>query len=200
MAAVLAADVVGYSRLVGADEEATVARLRVVRREVLERQIAQHQGRLFKTTGDGFLAEFSSVVDALRAAVEIQQEMARREIGYAPDRRLTFRIGVHLGDVMVEGDDLLGDGVNIAARIEALAEPGGIAVSQQTLDQARALKLGFDDRGEQALKNIERPVRMHFVRFDAYVPAASAEAPSAGTTGPSPVPTPAPNAPPPSPL
>src|ERR1700751_1905294 len=129
LAAILAADVVGYSRLMGADEEGTLARLKAVRREVADPKIKEHHGRIVKTTGDGLLLEFASVVDAMRCAVEVQREMAERNTDIAADNRIELRIGINLGDVIVEGDDLYGDGVNIAARIEALADAGGVFVS-----------------------------------------------------------------------
>src|SRR6516165_1258862 len=130
LAAILAADVAGYSRLMGADEEGTHQRLKAHLGELVDPKIAEHRGRVVKNTGDGFLAEFASVVDGVRCAVEIQRGMAEREPEVPEDRRIRFRIGINLGDVIVEGDDLYGDGVNIAARIEALAEPGGISVSR----------------------------------------------------------------------
>jgi class 3 adenylate cyclase len=126
LAAILAADVAGYSRLMGANEEGTLQHLRAHRRELLDPKIGEHRGRIVKTTGDGMLVEFSSVVDAVRCAVEIQRAMIDRDAGIAEDRRITFRIGINLGDVIADGDDIYGDGVNIAARLEALAEPGGI--------------------------------------------------------------------------
>jgi adenylate cyclase len=129
LAAILAADVAGYSRLIGADEEGTLNRLKSIRAEVIDPKIAEHRGRIVKTTGDGLLVEFSSVVDALRCAVEIQRAIPERNTGVAVDSRIELRIGINLGDVIVEGDDLYGDGVNIAARIEALADAGGVFVS-----------------------------------------------------------------------
>ena len=129
LAAILAADVAGYSRLVGQDEEGTLAALRVLRRELIDPAIAVHRGRIVKTTGDGLLVEFASVLDALRAAAAVQGEMAARNADTAPERRIEFRIGVHQGDIVVEDGDIFGDGVNVAARLEGLAEPGGICVS-----------------------------------------------------------------------
>src|SRR6201993_3484046 len=125
LAAILAADVVGYSRLMGADEEGTLKRLKALRRELLDPKITEHKGRIVKTAGDGILVEYASVVDAVRCAVAVQQAMPERDTGVAPDDRIELRIGINLGDVIVEGDDLYGDGVNIAARIETLADPGG---------------------------------------------------------------------------
>jgi len=129
LAAILAADVAGYSRLIGADEEGTLARLRAIRRELADPKIAEHKGRIVKTTGDGLLGEFHSVVDAVRCAVELQAALAERNAGVAPADRIEFRIGIHQGDIVVEDGDIFGGGVNIAARLEALAEPGGICVS-----------------------------------------------------------------------
>ncbi len=165
LAAVLAADVAGYSRLMEADEEGTLARLREIRRETVDPKIAQHHGRLVKTTGDGFLVEFASVVDAVRSAVEIQREMAARNIEAPAERRIEFRIGINLGDIIIEDDDIFGDGVNIAARLEALAESGGICISRAARDQVRD-KLDFtvEDLGEQQVKNIARPVRAYALR------------------------------------
>jgi adenylate cyclase len=164
LAAILAADVAGYSRLIGADEGGTLERLRALRRELLDPKIAQHRGRLVKTTGDGLLVEFGSVVDALRCAVEVQRGMTGRNTGVPPDNRIEFRIGINMGDIVVEDGDIFGDGVNVAARLEALAEPGGICVSARVQeDAAGRLDLAFDDLGEQQLKNIARPVRAYRV-------------------------------------
>jgi len=165
LAAILAADVAGYSRLIGADEEGTLNRLRAIRANVIDPKIAEHRGRIVKTTGDGLLVEFSSVVDALRCATQWQHRIDERS-GAAPDEdRIEFRIGVHQGDIVVEDDDIFGDGVNVAARLEGLAEPGGICVSARVQeDVAGRLDLTFDDIGEQNLKNIARPVRVYRVR------------------------------------
>ena len=138
LAAILAADVAGYSRLIGADESGTLERLRVLRRELLDPKIAEHRGRLVKTTGDGFLVEFGSVVDALRCAAEVQREMAGRDAEMPPERRIEYRIGINVGDIVVEDGDIFGDGVNVAARIEGLAEPGGIFVSAAFRKMPRA--------------------------------------------------------------
>src|SRR5438309_1802350 len=176
LAAILAADVAGYSRLMGADEEGTLERLKALRRELLDPKIAEHKGRIVKTTGDGLLVEFASVVDAVRCAVAVQQAMPERETGVAADNRIELRIGINLGDVIVEGDDLYGDGVNIAARIEALADPGGVLVSNTVHDQVRdRLPFVFEDLGEQQVKNIARPVRVYRVR-DAATNAKSLSA------------------------
>ena len=165
LAAILAADVAGYSRLMGADEEGTLERLKALRRELIDPKIAEHHGRIVKTTGDGMLVEFASVVDAVRCAVEVQQAMPERNTGVAADNRIELRIGINLGDVIVEGDDLYGDGVNIAARIEALADAGGVFVSNTVHDHVRdRLPFVFEDLGEQQVKNIARPVRVYRVR------------------------------------
>jgi len=164
LAAILAADVAGYSRLMGADEEGTLERLKALRHELFDPKIAEHRGRIVKTTGDGMLVEFASVVDAVRCAVAVQQTMPERNTGIGADSRIELRIGINLGDVIVEGDDLYGDGVNIAARIEALADAGGVFVSNTVHDQVRdRLPFVFEDLGEQQVKNIERPVRVYRV-------------------------------------
>ena len=163
LAAILAADVAGYSRLIEADEEGTLGRLKALRTEVIDPKIAGHKGRIVKTTGDGLLVEFASVVDALRCAAEIQAALAESNAALPPDRRIEFRVGVNVGDV-VEDDDIFGDGVNVAARLEGLAEPGGICVSARVQeDTAGKLDLAFEDMGEQSLKNIARPVRAYRV-------------------------------------
>ena len=167
LAAILAADVAGYSRLMGADEEDTLARLKALRRELADPKIKEHRGRIVKTTGDGLLIEFASVVDAVRCAVEVQREMAERNADVPSDRRIEFRMGINLGDIMKDGLDIYGDGVNVAARLEALAEPGGICVSRVVRDQVRdKLTFSFEDMGEQQVKNIARPVRVHRILFD----------------------------------
>jgi adenylate cyclase len=165
LTAILAADVVGYSRLMGADEAGTLAALKAVRAELIDRKIAQHHGRIVKVTGDGILAEFPSVVSALACATEVQREVRERNRGIREAKRIQFRVGVNVGDVIVEGDDIFGDGVNVAARLEALAEPGGICVSAIVHDQVQGkLDCDFEDIGEQSLKNITRPVRVYQVR------------------------------------
>src|SRR5215469_12208753 len=162
LAAILAADVAGYSRLMEADEDGTLAQLRAIRTELFDPTIAVHNGRLVKTTGDGLLVEFASVVDALRCATEVQTGMAERNAPASMDKRIEFRIGIHQGDIVIEDGDLFGDGVNVAARLEALAEPGGICVSARVREDAVGkLDLAFEDMGEQALKNIARPVRVY---------------------------------------
>src|SRR5271169_2169618 len=165
LAAILAADVVGYSRLMGADEEGTHERLKAHLGQLVDPKIKEHRGRTVKNTGDGLLAEFASVVDAVRCAVEIQRGMIDREPEVPDDRRIRFRIGINLGDVIAEEHDIFGDGVNVAARLEALAEPGGICVSRVVRDQVRdRLEYTFEDMGEQQVKNIARPVRVYRVR------------------------------------
>ena len=160
LAAILAADIAGYSRLMGADEEGTLARLRAHRCELIDLKIAEHRGRVVKTTGDGILVEFGSVVDALRSGSEIQRGIAERNAETAVDSRIEFRIGIHQGDIIIEDGDIFGDGVNVAARLEGLADPGGICVSARVQeDAAGKLDLAFEDMGEQSLKNIARPVR-----------------------------------------
>jgi TolB-like protein len=166
LAAVLMADVAGYSRLMGKDEEGTLAALKVIRRQVVDSKITEHRGHIVKTTGDGLLVEFASVVDAVRCAVEWQRAMAVRNRDVANERRIEFRIGINLGDIIGDEHDIYGDGVNIAARLEGLAEPGGICVSRVVHDQVRdKVDLGFDDLGEQQVKNIVRP--LHVFRLAA---------------------------------
>jgi adenylate cyclase len=179
LAAILAADVAGYSRLMGADEEGTLARLKTHRRELIDPKIAEHRGRIVKTTGDGILVEFPSVVEALGCAVEVQRGMAERNADVPEDKRITFRIGVNLGDIIVDGDDIHGDGVNIAARLEGLAQPGGICISQTVLDHARG-KVPFEvvDTGEQALKNIDRPIHVYRVVMGLAAQRVASEAPA----------------------
>ena len=162
LAAILAGDVVGYSRLMGADEEGTLSRLNVHRREFLEPKIANHRGRIVKRTGDGILVEFASAVDATRCAVEIQHGMAERNAPIRQDKRIELRIGIHVGDVIIEDGDVFGDGVNIAARLEGIAQPGGICISDDAYRQVRdKLDADFQDGGEHELKNIARPVRVY---------------------------------------
>src|SRR5262245_21973864 len=162
LTAILAADVAGYSRLMGLDEEGTLAALKKVRREVADPKIAEHRGRIVQTAGDSLLAEFNSVVDAVRCALEMQREMARRNVDIAKERRIEFRVGINLGDIIVDQNDIFGDGVNLAARLETLAEPGGICVSRVVRDQVRdKLAVSFEDMGEQRVKNIARPVRTY---------------------------------------
>src|SRR5467141_922704 len=176
LAAILAADVAGYSRLMGADEEGTHERFKAHLVELVDPKIREHRGRIVKTTGDGVLAEVASVVDAVRCAGEIQRAMADRDLDLAEERRLRFRIGVNLGDVIADGGDIYGDGVNIAARLEGLAAPGGICVSGTVRDHiGNRLPYAFEDMGEQSVKNIARPVRVYALRPEgiAGLPAAS---------------------------
>src|SRR4029077_1370538 len=177
LTAILAADVAGYSRLMGADEEGTHERLKAHLREMVDPKIREHHGRIVKTTGDGVLAEFASVVDAVRCAAEIQRAMADRDLDLAEERRLRFRIGVNLGDVIADGDDIYGDGVNIAARLEGLAAPGGICVSGTVRDHiGDRLPYVFEDMGEQSVKNIAQPLRVYTVHPEGIAgqPTASA--------------------------
>jgi len=178
LAAILAADVAGYSRLMGTDEEGTHERLKAHLQELVNPKIAEHRGRVVKNTGDGFLAEFKSVVDAVRCAVEVQRGMAERNADARPEKRIEFRIGINLGDVIVEEHDIFGDGVNVAARLEALAEPGGIYVSRMVRDNVRdKVVYVFEDLGEQQVKNIARPVRVYRVS-DRAAEVAGATVPS----------------------
>src|SRR6516225_3627680 len=178
LTAILAADVAGYSRLMGADEEGTLAALKTLGGEVVDPKIKEHRGRIVNTTGDGLLSEFASVVDAVRCAAEVQREMAARNAGVQAERRIDFRIGINLGDVMIDASDIFGDGVNVAARLEPLAEPGGICVSRVVRDQVRdKLDIAFEDMGEQQVKNIARPVRAYRVATDAAVRVTAVAAP-----------------------
>ena len=167
LSAILAADVAGYSRLMHHDEEATHAKLTALLTDAVDPAIAEHGGRIVKNTGDGFLAEFPSAVEAVRAAVQFQTRIQELTIGEAEDRRIAFRVGINIGDVIVEPHDIFGDGVNIAARLESIAEPGGICISSSAYDQVRG-KVGveFADLGEQNLKNIALPVRAYAVVRD----------------------------------
>jgi adenylate cyclase len=166
LTAILAADVAAYSRLTGADEEGTHEQLKMHLSGLVNPKIGEeHRGRIVKNTGDGFLAEFASVVDAVRCAVEIQRGMAEANAAIPPEKQIEFRVGINLGDVIAEEHDIIGDGVNVAARLEALAEPGGICVSRVVRDQVRdKLDFTFEDLGEQQVKNIARPVRVYRVR------------------------------------
>src|SRR5947207_8522312 len=166
LTAILAADVAGYSRLMGADEEGTLARLKAHRRTLLDPKIEEHQGRIVKTTGDGLLAEFASVVDALRCAIEIQRGMLGANADVPQEKRIEFRVGINVGDIIIDGGDIYGDGVNVAARLEGIAEPGGICVSGRVQEDTRGkLDIAFEDIGEQKLKNIARPVRVYRVQL-----------------------------------
>ena len=164
LAAILAADVAGYSRLMGVDEEGTLRQLKAHRKELVDLKITEHRGRVVKTTGDGMLVEFVSVVDAVRCAVEIQRSMIERNIEVPAESRIQFRVGINVGDIISDDNDIYGDGVNVAARLEALAEPGDILVSRNVHDQVRdKLSFGFEDMGEQTVKNIARPIGVHRV-------------------------------------
>ena len=176
LAAILCADVVSYSRLMGMDEEGTLAVLKSHRRELIDPLIAQHRGRIFKTTGDGMLIEFASVVDAVRCAVVVQQGMEDRNANLPDSERICFRVGINLGDVMVDEGDMFGDGVNVAARIEALAAPGEICVSASVREQVgEKLPIRFADLGEHGVKNIARPVRVYRVEKGAEPPIDPAD-------------------------
>ncbi len=171
LAAVLAADVVGYSGKIEADESSTLAALRDLQATTIDPLLAENSGRIVKTMGDGFIAEFGSVVDAVTFAVAMQKSASERQLGTAPEKRLVYRIGINLGDVVVEGDDLLGDGVNVAARLEQLCKPGGILISGTAFDQLQGkLGLPLDFTGEQQVKNISRSVRTYAVRLDGSAP------------------------------
>ena len=185
LAAILAADVVGYSRLAGADEDRTLARLRALRSDLIDPTIAVHHGRIVKRTGDGSIIEFRSVVDAVRCAIEVQNAMVERNAGVPEDRRIIFRIGIHLGDVVEESDgDLMGDGVKIAARLEGIAQPGAICLSEDAYRQTKArLALAVTDLGQTQLKNIPEPIRVY--SLDVGVPAEIKPVPPA-MTGPAP--------------
>ena len=190
LAAIMAGDIVGYSRLMGIDEEGTLRQLKAHRKELIDPKITEHRGRVVKTTGDGMLVEFVSVVDAVRYAVDIQRGMAERNANVALDRRIEFRIGINVGDIISDENDIYGDGVNVAARLEALAEPGGILVSRNVHDQVRdKLSFGFEDLGEQTVKNITRPIGVHRVSLAETTPQTSAAAASkletAGSNRPS---------------
>jgi TolB-like protein/class 3 adenylate cyclase/Tfp pilus assembly protein PilF len=179
LAAILAADVAGYSRLMGADEEGTLERLKAVRRQLIDPKITEHHGRIVKTTGDGLLAEFASVVDAVRCAAELQRGMIDREPDVPDERRIRWRIGINLGDVIADGGDIFGDGVNVAARLEALAEPGGICISRTVREQIRdKLPYPFEDKGERNVKNIARPVRVYALRPEAVAALPELSAPT----------------------
>jgi len=180
LAAILAADVAGYSRLMGTDEEGTLRQLKLHRRVLVDPKITEHRGRIVKTTGDGMLVEFPSVVDAVRCAVEIQRGMIELNVTVAQDKRVEFRIGINVGDIIIDGGDIFGDGVNVAARLEGLSEPGGICVSRVVRDEVRdKLSFDFEDMGEQSVKNIARPVGVHRIQFFGRAAALAAKAVSA---------------------
>src|SRR3984957_20722479 len=179
LAAIFAGDIAGYSRLMGADEERTLRQLKAHRKELVDPKITEHRGRIVKTTGDGILVEFVSVVDAVRCAVDIQRGMAERNAGVPPDERIEFRIGINVGDIIFDGNDIFGDGVNVAARVENECEPGGVCLSGSAFEQVRG-KTGitFDELGERLLKNIDRPVRLYSARLGEGSAATIANLPS----------------------
>src|SRR5579864_4644886 len=181
LAAILVADIVGFSRLAGADEERTLARVRGLRSDLLEPTIAAHRGRVVKRTGDGSIVEFRSVVDAVRCAIEVQTGLIERNAGVPPERRIEYRVGIHLGDVVEESDgDLMGDGVNIAARLEGVAEPGAICLSEDAYRQVKSrLDLMVNDLGETRLKNIVEPVRIYSLEVGRPAQARAQPPPSA---------------------
>ncbi len=183
LAAIMAGDVVSYSRLMEADELGTLARLKDLRRSVVDPTIAAHNGRIVKTTGDGMLVEFASIVDAVTCGVAIQQGALARNAALPPDQRIVFRIGINVGDIVIDGNDIFGDGVNVAARLEALCEPGGLCLSRSAYDQIRGLQaLTFEDRGEQAVKNLARPIGVYGLSAERIAalpgPGAAADAPT----------------------
>jgi adenylate cyclase len=184
IAAILAADVVGFSKLAGADEDRTLARLRSLRSDLIDPTIAVHHGRVVKRTGDGALVEFRSVVEAVRCAVEVQNGMVERNAGLLPDRRIEFRIGIHLGDIVEESDgDLMGDGVNIAARLEGIAMPGTICLSEDAYRQVKSrLDLAVSDLGATTLKNIVDPIRVYSLQVG--MPSGVKPAPQSGSVVP----------------
>ena len=162
LAAILSADIVGYSRLMGDDEGGILGALKALRQSLLKPKIAEHRGRIVKTTGDGILVEFASTVDAVRCAIEIQRAMQAHNADLPPDKRIEFRIGINVGDILVEGDDIFGDGVNVAARLESISQPSGICISDVVHQQVNGrLDANFVDLGEQRLKNIARPLRIY---------------------------------------
>src|SRR5215468_7504873 len=173
IAAILAADVVGFSKLAGADEDRTLARLRSLRSDLIDPTVAVHNGRVVKRTGDGALVEFRSVVEAVRCAIEVQNGMAERNAGVSPDRRIEFRVGIHVGDVVEESDgDLMGDGVNVAARLEGVCEPGAICLSEDAYRQVKGrLDLAVSDLGPKELKNIAEPIRVYSLEVGRPAPA-----------------------------
>src|SRR5579864_3325116 len=183
LAAILAADVAGYARLMSEHEEVTLAGLRAWRHQIADPRIRAHRGRIIKSTGDGFLVEFQSVVDAVRCAVEMQREMAERDAGVSAEQRIEFRMGINLGDIVAEDHDIFGDGVNVAARLEALADPAGICISRTVRDHIRdKLPYVFEDRGEQQVKNIIRPVRVYALSPAAIAATDLVAAPRRGAT------------------
>src|ERR1700693_2287598 len=180
LAAILAADVAGYRRLIGDDEEGTLARLKSIRKTLVDPTIASHRGRIVKTTGDGMLVEFASAVEAVRSAVEVQRSMAEQNAAVPQDQRIEFRIGIHVGDIIFDENDIFGDGVNIAARLEGISEPGGVCISDDAQRQIRAkVDIAFDDMGPQTLKNIAEPMRAWRIQIDQSSPSAATAKPPA---------------------
>jgi class 3 adenylate cyclase len=166
LTAILAADVASYARLMGADEEGTLAQLKAHRGALVDPKIVEHRGRIVNTAGDGLLVEFASVVDAVRCAVDFQREMVQRNVEVPREKRVEFRVGINTGDIIIDGDNIFGDGVNLAARLEGLAEPGGICVSSRVREDAEGkVDVVFEDEGERQLKNIDRPVRIYRLRL-----------------------------------
>ncbi len=189
LAAVLAADVAGYSRLMGADEEGTLARLKAVRKTIVDRTISAHRGRIVKTTGDGMLVEFASAVDAVRSAVEVQRSMAEQNASLSVDQMIQFRIGIHVGDIIIDDNDIFGDGVNIAARLEGITEPGGVCISDDAYRQVRGkVEIVCDDLGPQTLKNIAEPMRAWRVRLTDQISSAVQSASAVSKPQPLPLP------------
>jgi TolB-like protein/class 3 adenylate cyclase/tetratricopeptide (TPR) repeat protein len=185
LAAILAADVAGYSRLMGANEEGTLAQLKTIRKALVDPTIAAHRGRIVKTTGDGMLVEFASAVDAARCAVEVQREREMQNADVPHDRKIEFRIGIHVGDIIIDDNDIFGDGVNIAARLEGIAEPGGVCISDDAQRQIRGkVNIAFEDMGPQNLKNITEPMRAWRLRIDAKPTASPLPKPSIETAQP----------------
>ena len=190
LAAVLAADVAGYSRLMGADEEGTLARLKAIRKAIVDPAIASHRGRIVKTTGDGMLVEFASAVDAVRCAVEVQRSMAEQNAAVPQDQRIEFRIGIHVGDIIFDDNDIFGDGVNIAARLEGIAEAGGVCMSDDAYRQIRGkVEIACDDLGPQTLKNIAEPMRAWRVQLGGQSAVKAQSGSPAGQAPPLALPT-----------
>jgi adenylate cyclase len=178
---VLAADVAGYSRLMGTDEEGTLARLKAARKTAVDPAIASHRGRIVKTTGDGMLVEFASAVDAVRCSVDVQRAMAAQNADIPQEVRIEFRIGIHVGDIIIDDNDIFGDGVNISARLEGIAEPGGVCISDDAYRQIRGkVEIGWDDLGPQTLKNIAEPMRAWRVQLGGQAVTKAQPASSAG--------------------
>jgi adenylate cyclase len=176
LAAIWVGDIAGYSRLMGVDDEGTLRQLKAHRKELVDPKITEHRGRIVKTTGDGMLVEHVSVVDAVRCAVDIQRGMVTRNASVPANKRIEFRIGINVGDIIIDGDDIFGDGVNVAARLQTLADPGGIMVSSVVHDQVRdKLSFGFDDMGEQSVKNIARPIGVHRISLVDSAPLGPAQ-------------------------